>query len=358
MKSEMTFPKRKKLLFGAVAICVVLIAGLTIWSQTGKTAEAAVITPPSPSPPSGLVGWWRFDEGSGIVAADSSGNGNNGTIFGATWVTGKYGQALSFDGTGNYIGSIGSASFWQSLGAKTVEAWIYPTSSGVQMQIVGNRNDANSPPVGFGFGLDSTGYLMTWTYPWTAVVSNLRPTLNAWNFVAMTHVGTTITFWLNGVSNTMTSQQQPSLGGGVLAIGQGGDAYPSERFSGTIDEVRIYNRALSAAEIQTDFQTSPGFASTLLAKIPTGTTQVITTISWQGSGSINATITSPSQTYTESVIPVYQKTTYSTTAGSSGMLNVKRLSVSVTALPADQSWTIALTYSGVAAYQISVEVQK
>jgi len=119
----------------------------------------------------------------------------------------------------------------------------------------------------------------------------------------------------------------------------------------------IYNRALSAADIQAEFQTSPGFSSQLLAKIPKGTTQVITTLSWQGARSINATITSPSLSYTEdNMTSTYQKTTYSTTDAS--ILNTKRLSISVTALPADQSWTIALTFDSVSAYQISVEVQK
>ena len=46
----------------------------------------------------GLVGYWRFNEGSGATAADSSGHGNNGTIYGAKWVEGKSGKALSFDG--------------------------------------------------------------------------------------------------------------------------------------------------------------------------------------------------------------------------------------------------------------------
>ena len=67
--------------------------------------------------------------------------------------------------------------------------------------------------------------------------------------------------------------------------------------------------------IKSDFQVGPNFSSTLTANIPQGTTQVITTITWQGSGSINATITTPSQTYTEAMIPVYQMTTYSTTSG-------------------------------------------
>ena len=51
----------------------------------------------------GLVAEWHFDEGAGSVLKDSSGNGNDGVIYGATWVDGKYGKALSFDGVDDYI---------------------------------------------------------------------------------------------------------------------------------------------------------------------------------------------------------------------------------------------------------------
>ena len=51
----------------------------------------------------GLVGKWNFDEGAGSVVGDSSGNGNDGVIRGATWVKGKYGGALSFDGVDDYV---------------------------------------------------------------------------------------------------------------------------------------------------------------------------------------------------------------------------------------------------------------
>jgi hypothetical protein len=51
----------------------------------------------------GLVAYWSFDEGSGNIAYDSSGNGNHGTIYGAKWTSGKFGQALSFDGVDDYV---------------------------------------------------------------------------------------------------------------------------------------------------------------------------------------------------------------------------------------------------------------
>jgi len=80
MKAKLALTKRR-LLLASVVICAVLISGLTVWWQTRQTAEAAVLNPHP-----GLVGWWSFNEGSGTVAGDSSGYGNNGTIYGATWV--------------------------------------------------------------------------------------------------------------------------------------------------------------------------------------------------------------------------------------------------------------------------------
>ena len=342
----------KKRRVAVAVISAVLIVSLVGFWQTSEVAEAAILDPHP-----GLVGWWRFDEGTGTIAEDSSGNGNNGTIYGATWVEGKYGNALSFDGIDDYIGSIGSASFWQSLGNKTIIAWIYPSSFGVQQQILGNRKDSNSPPIGFGFGLtDVYGKLMTWTYPWQDVSSSFTVTLNAWNFVAMTHNGTTVTFYLNDQTETKTGQQQPSLGGGMLAVGQGGEAYPGERFSGIIDEVRIYNRTLSADEIGTLFQRGPDFSSMLLAKVPRGTTEFFVTLLWQGHGSIGVTIESPSTIYTEDTVPVYQKTTYAS-GGVSDILNNKRLAISVASLPSEENWYIFLEFDDVEKYRIAFEVQ-
>ena len=58
----------------------------------------------------GLVGAWKFDEGSGNIAYDSSGNNNHGTIYGATWVDGKFGKALQFDGIDDYVNISASSS--------------------------------------------------------------------------------------------------------------------------------------------------------------------------------------------------------------------------------------------------------
>jgi hypothetical protein len=333
----------------ALTLCVIIAVSSIMFLQNSQTTQAALIIPHPP----GLVGWWSFNEGSGTVAGDSSGNGNSGTISGATWVAGKYGDALSFNG-GGYVTVPDTVSLQPT--AITVTCWV----NGASLQ--------NTGYVGkyYDYILYSEGGGQPAFIVWngggagSAAYSAIALPLNQWVFIVGTFGADGIArIYVNGVLQGSGSAITPNIrdGGAPLYVGKRGDGIGSS-FPGAIDEVRIYNRALSAADIQTDFQQGPDFSSNVLVKVPQGTTQVITTLSWQGTTSINATIVSPSQTYTESMIPMYQKTTYSTSEGISSMLNIKRLSVSVNALPSDQNWNVTLTFDNPVPYQITVEVQK
>src|SRR5262249_7429141 len=96
---------------------------------------------PAPPPPS-LMAAYGFNEGSGTVVTDLSGNGNNGTIGGATWTTsGMYGNALSFNGT-NALGSINNSASLQFDSTLTLEAWVYPTTvSSAWRDVIYKGND-------------------------------------------------------------------------------------------------------------------------------------------------------------------------------------------------------------------------
>ena len=72
----------------------------------------------------GPVGYWRFDEGSGTTAIDSSGKGNTGQIHGAQWIQGVAGKALRFDGIGDYVSIPHSSSLDISGHEITVEYWL------------------------------------------------------------------------------------------------------------------------------------------------------------------------------------------------------------------------------------------
>jgi hypothetical protein len=346
MNSKFALTKRKRLVLATAVICAVLIAGLAILWQGGKVSEAAVVDVHP-----GLVGWWQFNETTGTVAGDSSGNGNNGTLQGSplpTWVAGKYGDALSFAGTAYVEIDNINLPFSQPY---TVSVWANP-STYAGMFLFGRINDVNWY-VYFGSGGTINDWASGAGLDWNP---NVPYVTGQWQQFVFVYDGTNKLIYSNGA--LVASNAQGSAAGSGLYIGRYG-GYTTNEWQGVVDEVQIYNRTLSATEIQANYQQSPSFSSNILAKVPAGTTDFIATLSWQGTGSINVTIQSPSTNYTEAnATGVYQKTTYSTTGGTSSMLNIKRVEVSIGALASDQNWNIILVPNNVQDYRISVEVQR
>ena len=203
---------------------------------------------PTATPASGLAAAYGFNEGSGTVVNDVSGNGNNGTISGATWTTsGKYGNALNFNGTNARV-TINNAASLQLTSAMTLEGWVYPTTVNSAWRDViykGNDNyylegtstNSSRPAMGGTFAGDLYG-----TGPLPA---------NTWSHLAATYDGATMRLYVNGVQVASRAKT------GVIATSTnplqiGGDSIYGQYFAGLIDEVRVYNRALSVAEIQND----------------------------------------------------------------------------------------------------------
>ena len=350
MIKELKLTRRRKLL-GAVVICVVLITGSTMLWQIGQVAEAAILDPHP-----GLVGWWRFDEGAGTIAEDSSGYGNDGTIYGATWVDGKYSKALSFDGIDDKV-DCGSALADPTV--FTLAAWI---KSAVGFS--GHRNVIARGPGGSNGGWElkivGESYVAvgaSFSDQWRGVGKGGVIVAGEWQMVTAVWNRTYFYLYVNGdlvaQSADLSAYTRQSSTSKVWVGSWWGT---SNFFDGIIDEARIYNRPLLATEIGNLFQKGPDFSSRLLAKVPKGTTQFVATLSWQGYGSINVTVESPSETYTEDSVPVYQKTTYASDSGD--MLNIKRLAVSVTALSSDEDWYVVLEFDDVQDYRITVEIQK
>ncbi len=218
----------------------------------------------------GLVAAYGFNEGSGSTVADASGNGNTGTVANATWTTaGKYGDALSFNGTNSWVTVADSAALHLTTGM-TLEAWVYPTAingwecvllkedtSDLTYALYGdnNGNDTGGPrrPV---VSIKETG-----TTYWTPGSAQLA--LNTWAHLAATYDGSTLKMYVNGTLATSLAQSGSiNVSSGVLRIG--GDSLWGEYFNGLIDEVRVYNRALTQAQIQTDMNTPVGSPELLL----------------------------------------------------------------------------------------------
>jgi glucose/arabinose dehydrogenase len=241
--------------------------GLAAGTYTGNVTVAAAGATGSPktvavtftvSPPaSGLVGAWGFDEASGSTVSDRSGRGNNGTITGATRTTAsKFGGALAFSGTGKWVTVPDSTSLHLTTGL-TVEGWVNPTANGTGAwramavkETVGGLSWALYP---FGDGGFPSAHIFTTSELWAK--GTTRPALNAWTHVAATYDGTNIRLYLNGVL-AATRAQTGTLVSSTQPLRFGGDSIWAEWFQGTLDEIRVYNRALSATEIQTDMGTA------------------------------------------------------------------------------------------------------
>ena len=205
----------------------------------------------------GLVAALAFNEGSGTSAADASGNGNAGAKGSATWSTqGKVGNALSFNGTSAKVTVADSASLRLTSGM-TVEAWVFPTAvSSAWRDVVVKGNDDYylmatstnaSRPVGAGiFGGTKS-----------RAIGTSALALNTWTHLATTYDGTLVRLYVNGVQ-VSSAAATGTIATSTRVLGIGGDPIYGQYFAGRIDEVRIYNAALSAAQIQTDMTTPIG----------------------------------------------------------------------------------------------------
>jgi fibronectin type 3 domain-containing protein len=245
----------------------------------------------TPAPSLGAAAAYSFDEGTGAIAADATGNGNVGTLTnGPSWTTaGKYGGALSFDGSNDFVLVNHSASL-NLTNAMTLEAWVYPTSAaGGWHAIIQKEVDAYFlHSSGTGAPLDPTaGGTFSGQLSYFAASSPM--TLNAWNHVAVTWDGSIMRLYVNGAA-AATQTRGGTLQSTTAPLRIGGNSPYAEMFQGRIDEVRIYNRALTQAEVQSDMNspitpagpdTTPPANPSGLAATAASATQV--NLSWTAS---------------------------------------------------------------------------
>ena len=201
----------------------------------------------------GIVAAFAFNEGTGTVAADSSGQSNNGTLSGPTWtIAGRYGGALNFDGINDRV-IVADAASLDLINAMTLTAWVRPTSvNGDWRTIVlkerGTTSLAYSLYAADGGDQPPAAYANIGGTDRVVRGASTLP-LNQWTHVAVTYDGTTLRFYLNGLQAGMTNVTgNLSVSGNPLVVG--GNGVWGEWFSGTIDEVRVYNSAISPTDIQ------------------------------------------------------------------------------------------------------------
>jgi hypothetical protein len=208
------------------------------------------------------VGHWTFDAGSGTSAADSSSGGDDGTLINnPQWTAGVSGEGLQFDGNRTAVRMSGSGNLANLYkGGMTVSAWIHPTTagSGGRGRIVDkDNNDAGwflsmYSPSNIQFAVDQFGGSSP------SRISTAGVDLNRWQHVAATWDGSTlgsnIHLYIDGVPADGAAVNGSGAplddSGSPLTVGNRvGDL--ARGFAGDMDEVQVYNRVLTAAEIHT-----------------------------------------------------------------------------------------------------------
>ncbi len=219
---------------------------------------------------------YSFDQGSGTTVADASGNNYIGTLKnGPTWTAGKYNGALTFDGSNDYV-AFGDVAPANGLTAFTVSTWVkFAVSGGGSHEthlVDKSRCDGyrNSGPWELGVALTAPGKAEVLVYPQdgtpSAYIFSGASTSSVddgnWHYVTARYDGSRLSIWVDGRQENSVAAAGLRMSSTTHAMEAGGNcngyAYP---FRGTLDEIRVYARALSQTEIQADMTTALGGAA-------------------------------------------------------------------------------------------------
>ena len=200
-------------------------------------------------PPAGLVSWWPADGNALDIVS-----GNNGTLEGGvTFTNGEVGQAFSFDGTG-YV-EVGDKADLVMSNSFSFEGWIYPTGPGTDGQgggiIINKENEYEIAR--FPDGTIQWAFA-NWSPGWEFIDSGAITLLNEWSHVAVVYSNGMVNTYPNGIlANTYLGSgsigQFHEYGHNDFDFRIGGCSAGNEFFQGLIDEVPIYNRALTSNEV-------------------------------------------------------------------------------------------------------------
>ncbi|MEK7165744.1 MAG: LamG domain-containing protein, partial [Patescibacteria group bacterium] len=227
-----------------------IFVGSVIYS-TPTIASADIVT--------GLKAHYKFDEGSGTIANDSSGTNNNGTISGgAVFGAGKIGQMINFDGVNDYV-NVANNTTLNPTGDMTISAWVRFDQLGAEVgryQKIIYKGHNVTPWESYELMMDENNQIIftraggASSYAgagYTGAVSK-----GAWYHIVGVSSGASMKIYVNGVDSTGWSYNNVSgsfLQSSNMDLRIGNSPWNSEYLKGAADDVRIYNRALTAAEV-------------------------------------------------------------------------------------------------------------
>lgn len=228
---------------------------------------------PVVGPTNGLVGWWKLDETSGTSAADSSGTGNTGTTHASpAWTTaGQFNGALTFNGTTQYV-SVPDVASLQLSGSWTVSTWVNPSAlpaSGLYYGVLSKTNASSN--MNYVLTVDNASGLFGAGAPKWVVEFN-QSSGPVWYAADQTSISTGTWYHLAGVWDSSTHNLYLYLNGILVATQNTGANVPDSgsgnnltigsrgatHTAGTLDDTRIYNRALTASEVKQLYSATGG----------------------------------------------------------------------------------------------------
>lgn len=255
---------RQKTIIGNAVLGILILFSVTVGDAQYRSVAYAADS----------IAELPLNEGSGVTASDLSGNANHGAVLnGAVWVPGKIGNALSFDGVNDHVRIPSSATINSATSGITVAAWIYRNANQNGWITLATRQKGTSYFEHYWLGFNGSNY--RWFVNTTNGYSNYNlggtAPLGQWVHLAGTYDGSTVKLFMNGVENfssahggTLPSETNPINIGGSSNDGTGNI---NEDFNGKVDNVRIYNRAISASEIESVFQSEGDIGTTTVKKV-------------------------------------------------------------------------------------------
>ena len=201
----------------------------------------------------GLVAYWPFDEGKGKEATDVTGNGHDGEFNDdPKWVEGKFGTALEFDGENDYVIVADDPAFAIEENI-TLMAWFSPNDVLTSRRLMSKNN---SIFVIFDFGDKNSIDFLVKPNNTFAQSTTTDWKVGEWYHFAGTFDGKTLKVYINGELEGEAANNVP-IAPSDLELWIGGDDFgrPTDHFPGKIDEVRLYEKTLSEADIQKVMET-------------------------------------------------------------------------------------------------------
>ncbi len=270
IKNHRHLPSENLTLTGTLGVCnfmvrivlgIFLLISFFFMVGVGNVESATLRKPPNNL---GLVGYWSFNDATSTSATDFSGRGNIGTLINmdhpgtatSGWGSGKFGTGLIFDGLGDYVTMNGVAndvtetSFTFSVWIKSGWTGAFDTVLAINTAGLGNQTQ---------IFIDNTLTVRVYdgTQDATELSSSGSVVDGKWHHVVYSRSGATGTLYVDGVSQGTHNSSDTFTGTDLWSLGQEFDAGPtaSDFFLGSMDEVRIYNRPLSQADVTVLYNT-------------------------------------------------------------------------------------------------------